>query len=174
MNCIKKIEKRWPKSDMWYHTLISLFHMHPNSRLGSAMHTETNHLDVLHLRERVSDGITTTQNKSLISIFVLAAVGLRTNECFCPRSNGYPGMRGVQGPFVSVGDINREQRPFFGLGGWLQLGQKTQLFGSGWYHQSGLKGTTLVRVGRPKGSRRWDVRYLCVRQEVLVQFPHGT
>ena len=128
MNCIKKIEKRWPKSDMISYPYIMVSYAYPHSRLGSAMHAETNNLDVLHLRERVSDGITTTQNKSLISIFVLATVGLRTNECFCPRSNGYPGMRGVQGSFVPVGDTNREQRPF--------LGQKTQLFGFGWYHQS--------------------------------------
>ena len=61
MNCIKKIEKRWPKSDMISYPYIMVSYAYPHSRLGSAMHAETNPLDVLHLRERVSEGITITE-----------------------------------------------------------------------------------------------------------------
>ena len=64
------------------------------------------------------------QNRSLFQAICPDSFWARDNMCFLSRVQRLAEPAGGQRHFVLVGDTNREQRPLFCPGWWLQPGQK--------------------------------------------------
>jgi len=80
------------------------------------------------------------QNRPLFQTICPGSLWARDNRWLLSRIQRLAGPAGGQRPFVPVGDTNREQRPLFCPGWWLQPGQKAaRTFSPGWSYQPGLK-----------------------------------
>ena len=80
------------------------------------------------------------QNRHLFQAICPDSLWARDNRWLLSRVQRLAGPAGGHGPFVPVGGTNREQRPLFCPGWWLQPGQKAaRTFSPGWSYQPGLK-----------------------------------
>ena len=92
------------------------------------------------------------QNRPLLKAICPDSLWARDNRWLLSRVQRLAGPAGGHGPFVPVGGTNREQRPLFCPGWWLQPGEKARvafvpvgsinrdkrpLFCPGWYLQPG-------------------------------------
>src|SRR6185437_1312951 len=94
------------------------------------------------------------QNRSLFQAICPGSLWARDNSWLLSRVQRLAGPAGGQGPFVPVGDINRDKRGAFCPGWWIQPGQKARVpFCPGWNHQPGQKAPILSRLVSPTGTK---------------------